>query len=344
MLYLVTGSNGAGKTLFTLRWVRDLQLEWEKKQGVKRPVYYDGFEINADVAEKFGWLPCDPKKWMELPDNSIVMVDECQRIFPTRAQGSLNPDFEEEIAISHRKRGFDFFLVTQHPSNISSFVRKLIGSGWHRHLKRIFGFNRVNCLSFNYAETSCEKPYAKKNAYQEKKLKFPKEVYSWYKSAELHTAKREVPKVFYLVAVGIFFALGAAWRFYDVTFNRENKPQSEQVQTVVSGSEPQQATHAIVRRENQPMSTAEYVKTFEPRIQGFPHTASRYDEITKPVTAAYPAACVYSSERDVCKCYTQQATPFQIDKTACIRIAHNGYFLDWEPDQRRREDENHDRG
>ena len=268
MLYLVTGANGTGKTLFTLLWVREMQLQWKKKHKIDRPVFYDGFDINPKIEEKFGWQPCDPTKWMDLPDNSIVMVDECQRIFPTRSIGSKNPDFEEELAISHRKRGFDFFLVTQHPSNISAFVRKLIGSGWHRHIKRLFGMNRVNIVEYNYAETSCEKPAGKQGAYRQFRKKFPKQVYSWYKSAELHTGKVNVPPVIYLTIGALIVAVMAVWYFYDFMMNRGKDRQpddaaSQAVMMAVNG--PGRATPKEIQED--------YYKQYQPRIQGLPHTA-----------------------------------------------------------------------
>lgn len=344
MLFLVTGSNGTGKTLFTLKWVRELQLYWQKKKGVNRPVYYDGFEINADIAKEFGWQPCDPTKWEELPDNSIIMVDECQRIYPTRSQGAPVPEHEQKIATDHRKRGMDFFLVCQHPTQINTFIRNLIGSGWHRHLKRVMGLSASACLEFNYAETSCQKPTAGKSAYRKMTLRFPKDVYKWYNSAVAHTSKVNIPPLVWYTLLAFVVVVLAVWKFYTSMIKDEpaTTGKHETVQMASVGSASVSDVRPGRNRENQPMSAADYIKTFEPRIPDYPHTASRYDEITKPVTAPYPAACIYSSERDVCKCYTQQATPLQMDKAACIKMAQNGYFLDWEPDSQRREGENRD--
>jgi len=325
MIYLTTGSNGAGKTLFTLRWVRDLQLEWQKK-GVDRPVFYDGFDINPKTGEEFNWQSCDPKKWQELPDNSIVIVDEAQRIFPTRKIGAEVPDFENAIAIEHRKRGFDFFIITQHPSNLSSFLRKLIGSGWHKHLKRIFGLNAVNCLTFNYAETSCEKPSAKTNAIQEKKLRFPKEVYTWYKSAELHTAKREIPKVVYWLILALGITAFAGYRFITM-MGGDKISQLEQTAQQASNAFYESGSSSSHREKK--LTFEEYTDSFKPRINGFPHTASRYDEVTKPVTAPYPAGCIQTQSTG-CTCFSQQGTRIAMDNGTCENIIKEGYFIDWE--------------
>lgn len=329
MLYLVTGSNGTGKTLFTLKWVRELQLLWQKKHKINRPVYYDGFEIVPEIAEQFGWKHCDPTKWTELPDNSIIMVDECQRIYPTRSQGAQVPEHEALIATDHRKRGFDFFLVCQHPNQINTFIRHLIGSGWHRHIKRIFGMNRVNILEYNYAETNCDKPSGKSGAYRQMKLKFPKQVYKWYKSAVLHTSRVQIPPVVYYTILAGLVAVASVFYFYRHMMRNQDKPQETQQTEAVSspgfGLKPSRND-----KKNEAMTKEEYIQSFVPRIPPFLHTAPRYDEITKPVTAPFPAVCVYKVDSDICKCYTQQATPYQTDRNICIDIAMNGYFKDWD--------------
>lgn len=124
MLYLSSGANGAGKTLFTLKDVRDLQV----KTG--RPVAHNGrFELVAE----FGWKQIDAKEWQQEPDGTIFLFDECHNDFPVRGTGSAVPDYVKMLA-EHRRRGFDFFLITQHPMNVDAFVRRLIGPpGWHRH-------------------------------------------------------------------------------------------------------------------------------------------------------------------------------------------------------------------
>lgn len=333
MIYLTTGSNGAGKTLFTLKWVREDQLSWEK-QGKFRPVFYHGFNIDEKTRENFGWQECDPKKWVDLPDKSIVIVDECQTIFPVRKQGSEVPDYVSELAISHRSRGFDFYLITQHPNNIDAFIRGIIGSGWHRHLKRIFGSNFVNCLSFNYAEGNCQKPSAKTSAYAEKKMRMPKEVFSWYKSAELHTAKREIPKVIWFLFIAIAVVIFSLFRFMTNTLNQS---KSEDLPSEVLSAQ------AVSVRSGSPsdiqLISDQYLKQYLPRIEGFPHTAPRYDEITKPVTAPYPAACVLASERQICRCYTQQGTLLDVPDGSCRAIVNRGYFLDFEPNPDKREEQ-----
>lgn len=76
-------------------------------------------------------------------------------------------------------------------------------------------------------------------------------------------------------------------------------------------------------------STTEYfLKQRAPRLPDFPHTAPAYDEVTKPVRAPYPAACI--TMRNDCRCYTQQGTLLQTSNATCMAIVNHGFFVDWE--------------
>src|ERR1035437_10329247 len=121
MIYLTTGANGAGNTLLTLRDVREKSL----KEG--RPVYYN---VRFELTSNFGWKVIEVKDWQEAPDGAIFLFDECQNELPLRPASIPVPPYIKALA-EHRRRGFDFYLITQHPLNIDSFVRRLIGApGW----------------------------------------------------------------------------------------------------------------------------------------------------------------------------------------------------------------------
>lgn len=322
MYYLVTGTNGSGKTLNTLKWVREAQLR------ENRPVFYDGFDINPDTEKAFGWQHFDPRRWMDLPDGSICIMDECQRYFPLRGNGSAVPDYVMALT-EHRKRGFDFWMITQHPGNIDNFVRKLIGSpSWHRHLKRTFGAQLVSCLQWGYCNTNCEKPNAGKDA-EVRMIPFPKEVYTWYKSAELHTAKRHIPKQVWFIAgaallVPVLFY--SAYQFLPGVHQGNAQKGDQAVQNVqnlpVAQQKPQQ---------RQALTPVEYVQSYRPRIEGLAYTAPAYDGITQPQQAPYPAACIWQRKPEKCSCYTQQATVMDMPKDLCHIIAERGYFVAWVP-------------
>lgn len=160
MLYLRTGSNGSCKTLFTLADVRALQV----KSG--RPVAWNGrFKLKPEKETEFGWKRIDFKDWQAEPDGTIFLIDECHNDMPKRSAGSAVPEPIRMLA-EHRARGFDFYLLTQHPMNIDEFVRRLVGApGWHQHLKRIFGgSNGTRVLQWDAVNPQCEKDGSGRNA------------------------------------------------------------------------------------------------------------------------------------------------------------------------------------
>jgi zona occludens toxin len=311
MIYLTTGANGSGKTLNTLELVRAKQV----KEG--RTVYYDGFDMKPEKALEFGWLKCDPTKWQDLPDGAIVVWDECQRTGHLEALGSgaKIPEFINMLG-EHRKRGFDFFLISQHPLNVHKFVLRLIGSpGWHRHLKRAFGADMVSVLEWSAVATNCEKAGAGKSA-KVSMVAFPKHVYGWYDSAVLHTGKKQIPFKVYLLGVLAVVIPVLAWLAVGQVANIGKKPGAAS-----------SAAAPVATSTGAPADKPDYLASYVPRIPGLPHTAPRYDEVTKPTTAPMPAACVQMGKR--CECYTQQGTALQTTPEICQQIVKGGYFQEW---------------
>ena len=63
-------------------------------------------------------------------------------------------------------------------------------------------------------------------------------------------------------------------------------------------------------------------------LEGLPHTAPAYDDVTKPKT--YPKlACIIwrpDTKYETCKCITQQGTTTKVPISTCKNLANNGYF------------------
>lgn len=318
MLYLITGANGAGKTLNTLKWIRDRSV----KEG--RPVCHNGRFEPVEGGELATWKHTDIKDWQAEPDGTIFLVDECHNDFPLRPPSSQPPEYIRMLA-EHRRRGFDFYLVTQHPQNIDAFVRRLIGSpGWHRHLKRAFGGDLVSVCEWPAVNPNCEKDGSGKTGTVSMQA-FPKEVYGWYRSASLHTGKKKIPRVVWmLLACALLVPLLGWWAVSNVmkTTLKDAPAGKEASAAAVSGGA------VAAARQKTALTANEYIESRIPRLSDFPQTAPAYDEVTRPKQAPYPAACVQM--RDTCKCYSQQATVLHVSATVCLQIVKNGYFVDWQ--------------
>jgi len=188
MIIVTTGTPGSGKTLYTIDYVK----KWAEREG-GRPVFYSGI---PDL--KLPWTEIEPEKWMDCPPNSIVVIDECQRVFRPRANGSQVPPYIAQLE-THRHKGLDIVLITQHPMLIDQNIRRLAGK--HFHLQRIYGFHKATLMEFQSVRENCDKN--NKDALKTT-WNYPKNVFDYYKSAEVHTHKGKLPKHFYYLIALVF--------------------------------------------------------------------------------------------------------------------------------------------
>ncbi len=91
---------------------------------------------------------------MELPAGSIVLIDEVQRLMRPRIHGSKVPAFIAELE-THRHRGIDLVLITQHPMLLDSNVRRLTGQ--HFHVIRKFGTQMANVYEWGQVKENADK-------------------------------------------------------------------------------------------------------------------------------------------------------------------------------------------
>lgn len=313
MIGLITGLPGNGKTLFALNFIK------AKAEKEGRPVFYSGI---ADLM--LPWTEIDGEKWMDCPPNSIIVIDECQRIYRPRSHGSNVPP-HVALLETHRHQGVDIYLITQHPMLVDSNVRRLVGL--HFHCVRKFGMQASTVHEWSSVKENCDKSRDDSTRHD---FIFPKEAYTWYKSAEVHTHKARIPmRVWILLGVPVVVG-GLGWFMYQ---RWQAKIHPGDVPAVgapgvvgVAGAAPARVG---------PLSRAEFLAQYEPRVKGLPHTAPVYDEVTKPVRAPYPAACLKSATR--CGCYSQQGTRLDVPQQLCEAIAEGGFFMAWDADGRPRD-------
>lgn len=314
MITLLTGLPGNGKTLYALTYIK----AYAEKE--KREVFYSGIK---DLL--LPWTEIKPEDWMALPAGAIIIIDEAQFVFSKRPNGSKLPDFYEKLA-THRHNGFDIFFITQHPSLIDNFVRKLVGR--HFHVVRKFGMSRATVYEWGASNDSPEKPASQKTAIS-LAWSYPKTSYEFYKSAEVHTVKRSIPAKLILAIFFVFFVFVFGYYVLQKFKDRTKKPESVQSSSVQSSTVSSSASKNDAYLD--PLADAKkYVFEHQPRIAGVEFSAPRYDEITKPIAAPVPAACI-AKKNDWCKCYSQQGTKMAVELNTCRKIVENGFFQDFDP-------------
>lgn len=303
---LITGLPGHGKTLLTVSKISERFKD--------RDVYYHNIK-----ELQLPWLPIpDPEKWYELPHGAVIVIDECQDIFPTRSGKEQVPEKCKRFEV-HRHQGHDIVLITQKPRQLDIHVRQLVGE--HIHIERKLGAQKA--ITYTWPKVCEDVDDTQQRSLSEKGFfNYPKEAFSLYKSAEVHTVKRHIPWPILAIPVAIAVVVFLVWRAYSVLNLGKNTAPAETTSILPTVSAP------LPSPTVQKAQDLGYIAARVPELPDFPHTAPVYKELTKPVSAPYPAACVMSQSQG-CTCYTQQATKMIVSDDVCRQIVKQGFFMDW---------------
>lgn len=165
----ITGAPGAGKSAATVQLILEAVTAGRK-------VYVDGIPdlvVSHEVIDSRKWHEPD-----EVEDGALIVIDEVQRVWrPAGAGSKIPPDIA--ALETHRHRGLDFIVITQHPSLVHVNVKRLWGR--HIHLRDTGITGR-----WWYETNECGSPESCKNWPVKKPFKLPKQVFDRYKSATVH--------------------------------------------------------------------------------------------------------------------------------------------------------------
>ena len=319
MIILVTGTPGAGKTLYT---VSDILT---KESEGNRPIFVDGIpdlktrhEPAQDILEWHKWAP----------DGSLIVIDEAQRIWRPMPSGARVPDSIQQLE-THRHRGIDFVVITQHPNLLHSNVRKLVGK--HIHLRR----TALGVYLYEWSE--CGSPENFRSAVTKIRWNHPKKAFGLYKSASQHVkVKHRLPPAVYVFGLSIvLLGVGATYAVNSIKSKmtpKEEHALSIHPQEPLPSSDlpyaslPGQASYA-----QRPLEPVHPVIAFTPRFPDDPASAPAYDGLRQVAAAPRITQCIASKSR--CICYTQQATRLQISEDLCRRYAQGLEFDPYSSDQ-----------
>lgn len=210
MIELNTGVPGAGKTLSMVQRLSELVGRWKTNPEEGRPIFVLGIPdlilphslvpLKSVQINKAG-SPSLVPDWDEMPDGSLVIIDEAQGCFPPRSSATTAPAHVAWLNV-HRHRGFDIWLTTQHPKLIDGSVRALVGK--HQHYRRVFGGSRAMVYEWDACSDSLSGLANAVTSY----WSYPKKAFQWYKSAEIHTKQKfKLPKWLLIIPVGILMAI-----------------------------------------------------------------------------------------------------------------------------------------
>jgi len=206
VIELKTGVPGSGKTLSAVHELAARIARWDKHPDEARPVFVHGVKglklphavlpVSAG-ARGVGSVP----DWDAVPDGALILIDEAQDLFPPRSTQSQAPAHVAWLN-THRHRGIDMVVITQHPKLVDGALRALVGK--HQHFRRLFGGGR----SIVYEWDSCSDSLSGLKTAVTSHFGFPKAAFAHYHSAELHT-KQSFRLPLWLVIPFIALAIGA---------------------------------------------------------------------------------------------------------------------------------------
>ncbi|WP_283119013.1 zonular occludens toxin domain-containing protein [Neisseria sp. HMSC069H12] len=244
-------------------------------------------------------------------------MDEAQRLMGTRSAASKVPPFIEALA-THRHHGLDIVLITQHPSFLDSFVRRLVQRHMHVSIKpvgrKLYEWNE--CVDQPDSSVNIAKAI-------ERTFVLPKKSFGMYKSAEVHTKpKRRIPKS--LIFVVLFIPLLIGFTLY--TINNMSKRFSANEQQTTSTTAASDVDGAEPKTSPDPADIGQNLKPedFVPTLAEKPESKPIYNGVRQVKTFEYPVGCV-DGGKSGCTCYSDQGTPIkEITKTMCKDYVRNG--------------------
>lgn len=315
MIYLITGTPGTGKTAFAVSSIinnREGLFKYETEDGetVDRPLYFchiDGLDEKALKAHRLTEEQIQSAPLNELvPQGSVVIVDEADYAYPTRAAAKEVPPYVKTLK-ELRHDGFTLILMTQHPSMLDSYLRNLVGKHWHLERKQV----GTKLYEFYRCETNIASACAAKGVTSDF-YKPDKRAFKYYKSASVHIKfKKKLHPVFYgmgllLVCAPLFFYYSSG-RFKRYV-GAEEQPAAV---AIAETSAPAQHQAAADNYSAAPPMAASVpigakIEDYRPRIASLQETAPIYDSLRQVADFPRRVACVASA--DSCNCYSQQAT------------------------------------
>lgn len=352
MLYIRTGKPGHGKTLNTIREV-DINAH-----SAGRIVYYHNINGLKPETLKAQWFEFEePEKWFDLPNDSIIVIDEAQGWF-----GSRDPRARPAEHITRfetmRHQGHEVHLVTQDPRYLDVHLRRLCNA--HIHYWRVFKSSQLIRFESEVVVEKVEVKSSFKDA-DKKTLRLDKNYFSAYTSTNAkHHFQPKIPTKFILAALVIIVAAVLVYRVYGryaegaadgAAAESSSSAQSvgvvDSVRSTVGGLlNPVGAAGSA----DMPLTLGQYLENRAPRVRDIPSSAPIYDQLALPQSFPKPV-CISSSDSRLlarnrprmeveyykgsfigCRCNTQQGTRLDVSFQFCISVVENGYFDDTRPD------------
>lgn len=297
MITVITGTPGAGKTLYAITKLLlpliGTHVPVTDEDGVvtlhPRVIYTNirGLLIEhelIDAGDNQGLR--DWHTWAK--PGAVIVFDEFQKAWPPRPNGSKVPE-DIQALDTHRHMGVDFVLITQNVINTDRHVHGLVGR--HLHVRRMA--NTHMCIVYEWDHCSRQLLYAK--SLNKQPWRYSKKVFKLYRSADAHTKQpRKIPGLVWFILAGV---IGMAYLGPNAYHRLQDRIAGKSATTTAVAK----ASHDTPK-EAAGSSPVEKVSTGEGTVATAP---------AKPTVAG----CVRSKTR--CNCYDDNGQPVAADPGMC---------------------------
>lgn len=288
---LITGTPGAGKTLYTVDKLLPsyigtkvtVQIDPYPPKELERMVYTNikGLRLDHELIDtdpetgrwdfdiqtqawKFTGNEFHIRNWHKwAKPGSVIIVDEFQFIWPPRPNGSRVPP-DVQAFDTHRHGGIEFILISQDAVNVD---RHLTGRcDRHLHVRKVAGFG----LSVVYEWDTVSRQLLYRNAITKFPYRYGTSAYKNYVSASTHIkTKRKVPGLVWFILFGVvsfaFLAPSFFGRFTERAFGVQasTSDKGNSVKTVAKiEAHPNPVLPAPSKPDPRPVSEAPVRKIF----------------------------------------------------------------------------------
>ena len=301
MITVITGTPGAGKTLYTIEKLLQplvgATITYTDSNGdevtAPRTIYtnINGLLLDhekIDGGDNLGLR--DWHKWAK--PGAVIVFDEVQRHWVPRANGSKVPDDIQALE-THRHMGVDFIIITQNVLLVDRNIHALAGR--HLHVRRLAGTHMA--IVYEWDHVSRALLYAK--SLTKSPWRYSSKVFKLYKSAEVHTKQpRKLPGAVWFILAAI---LGTSV-LGPTVYARLNER--------ISGGKPPAEASTPPSKIGAPSGPAP--STTPPPAS--PPVAPT-ESTTQPAAPVY-SGCIASKTR--CTCYDTQGNQHDTSYSACL--------------------------
>jgi len=300
MQTLISAPPRTGKSLYCMSLIDQLS-----RKHPNRRIYTNIIGMNYPGVLTINSTPEKPFDWRDLPDGSIIFFDEAHEHPAFSAQdllGTARTDAEKkrkaeilDIGDSltlHGHFGFDIYLITQNPKLLREQVRAACSV--HYVMRRLWGLDVAMIYEFAEVQTYFANA-TRKQALSVKRFRYPKNLYKYYVSSNVHNIQKRVPLLymsFFAIPVLIFamgYSKASDTGFFGLFEKDKQAQQIEKVPTdlpqaeIVTYTPEQQKEIDTKRAEFMGLTYDQYMDLQNPQAQDAKNLAANQNSIDQIV-------------------------------------------------------------